>query len=97
VEQRTAALLVLFTVAMWVLVMLCRPLHAARLGLVAAMTAAFVAIISRPSLRQFFELEIPPAPALLTLAAVAAIAIIVLEIAVQAPSRGCRPCGRCPG
>ena len=70
-EQRTTALISLFGVAIWVLVVLARPLDAARIALVASMVAAFVACLVLAAARRFFELQVPAAPALALALAVA--------------------------
>jgi magnesium-transporting ATPase (P-type) len=80
VQERTTALLVLFTVAMWILVMLCRPLTPIRAGLVAALTVAFVPVLALAPLRRFFELQVPPIRVLLAAAAIAAAGIVALEV-----------------
>ena len=74
VEERTTALLVLFTVAMWVLVTLSRPLTPARTALILAMVAAFVTVFASARLRAFFEVRLPPAPVLIVAAVIAAVA-----------------------
>ena len=58
-QQRTVAVIMLFIVAMWVLAILARPLNAWRLGLVAAMGGAFVAVLVIPPLRDYFDLPDP--------------------------------------
>ena len=80
VEERTTALLVLFTVAMWVLVTLSRPLTPARTALILAMVAAFVTVFASPRLRAFFEVRLPPAPVLIVAAVIAAVAVVSIEI-----------------
>src|SRR5690606_12626379 len=82
-EERTSAVLVLFLVALWVLVILTRPLNEWKVGLLVAVGLAFVATMSVPWSRDFFALESPPT--LMTMAAigVAAVAIAVLEAGWQ--------------
>jgi len=61
-EARTTAVVVLFVVAFWVLVMLARPYNAWRAGLVAGMAVLFVGAFTVPFARDFFDLVLP-APA----------------------------------
>ncbi len=79
-DSRTAATIVLFCVAIWVLIIVAAPLNTWRLGLVAAMTVAFGLAFVIPFTRHFFELEILPLDVWFELIAVAAGAIVVLEI-----------------
>jgi cation-transporting ATPase E len=87
VQQRTTALVVLFTVAMWVLVTLSRPFTWRRSGLVTAMVAGFVGVLALPESRSFFELRLPPWRPSVAAAAVAAIAIVLLEAGRRAVAR----------
>ena len=80
VEERTTALLVLFTVAMWVLVTLSRPLTAARTALIVAMVGAFVTVFASARLRAFFEVRLPPIPVLIVAASIATVAIVLIEV-----------------
>jgi cation-transporting ATPase E len=58
-EARTTAVVVLFVVAFWVLVMLARPYNAWRAGLVAGMAVLFVGAFAVPFARDFFDLVLP--------------------------------------
>jgi cation-transporting ATPase E len=79
VAERTTAVIVLFLVAGWVLMILARPLTRGRVALLAGMGVAFVAAMSVPGLRGFFELRLPPVLVVFAAIGIAAIAIGVLE------------------
>lgn len=76
---RTAAMLAVFAVAMWVLLLVAgRPLIRA-VALVAVMTGLLVPLLVVSSFRRVFALVVPPAPVWLWSAVVAAIAIAALS------------------
>ena len=77
---QTAATIVLFIVAMWILSILARPLVAWRLGLLVAMVVAFIGILAIPGLRSYFAIELPDRIADLAVVGIAAIACAVLEL-----------------
>jgi cation-transporting ATPase E len=83
-EARTIATITLFLVALWVLVILARPTSPWQAGLVAAMAAAFVVVLSVPGLREFFDLEIPSRLLLLSTIGIAAMGGVALELGWQA-------------
>ncbi len=83
VAERTTAVIVLFLVAGWVLMILARPLTPGRVALLAAMGVAFVAAMSTPVLREFFALRLPPVIVVLASMGIGAIAIGVLEAGWQ--------------
>jgi len=82
-EERTAAVLVLFLVALWVLLILARPLNEWKSGLLAAMAVAFVGALAIPGVRDFFELDLPPRVVTLASVGVAALAVGLLELGWQ--------------
>jgi cation-transporting P-type ATPase E len=78
-EARTTATVVLFSVGLWVLAILARPATAARRLLVGCMGGAFLAVLTIPALRRFFELD-PPSPGVtLWAVVVAVVAALALE------------------
>ncbi len=79
-QSRTIAVIVLFLVGLWVLVILARPLNAWRLALVAAMGLAFVGALTIPFVRDYFDLVLPPASAVVGAVAIGAAAAGVLEV-----------------
>jgi cation-transporting ATPase E len=60
VQSRTVALLALFTISLWVLTLISRPLNAARVALIAAMAAGLGLLLAVPFARGFFALRLPP-------------------------------------
>ncbi len=82
-EQKTTATLVLLIVALWILIMLARPFTRWRATLIVVIVAAVVLIVAIPLSRDFFKLEIPDARVLGDAAAVAGVAIAVLELGWQ--------------
>ncbi|MEZ5178508.1 MAG: HAD-IC family P-type ATPase [Acidimicrobiales bacterium] len=58
-ERRTAATIAALVVALWILVVLARPLRAWKLALVASMAGIAAAAIAIPPVRDAFELSIP--------------------------------------
>lgn len=99
--ETTAATLTLFLIAMWVLVIVARPLTPLRVLLIAAMAAGFVLAITVPAAQDFFELKLVGRQLPLTAAAVAAGACALLEAAWRLsltyvpdlPGRPSRPAG----
>ncbi|MHA1560141.1 MAG: HAD-IC family P-type ATPase [Alphaproteobacteria bacterium] len=57
-EHRTTATITLFVVAGWVLAVVSRPLNAAKIGLVAAMFAGFIAALVIQPINDFFALPL---------------------------------------
>jgi cation-transporting ATPase E len=82
-EERTTAVLVLFLVAGWVLMILARPLAPGRVVLLVAMGAAFVTAMSVPGLQEFFALQLPSAIVVFAAIGIGAIAVGLLEIGWQ--------------
>jgi cation-transporting ATPase E len=80
VEARTAALLVLFGVSMWVLVLLARPLNEWKSALLGSMVLGFVMALATDSGREFFELRVPPLLETMAVVGVAALAIGLMEL-----------------
>lgn len=65
-DLRSAAVLTLSIVGLWILSAVARPLNAGRLGVLAAMAAALVVLLGVPLAQDFFILGWPPQPLLLT-------------------------------
>jgi cation-transporting P-type ATPase E len=78
--ERTAAMLAVFAVAMWVLGLISRPLTASRIWLLAAMIAGLVVVFAIPLGRSMFALELPPGRVLAAEAAVVLASIIALTV-----------------
>ena len=79
-QARTTATIVLFSVGLWVLVILARPFTRGRMLLVGAMVAAFVGALTIPFIRTFYAFSIPPADVLVEGMLVAAVAVVALEL-----------------
>ncbi len=79
-EARTVALLSLFGVALWVLVLVARPLNAARLALVCAMGVLFVLLFAVSPARRVFTLITPAVGWIAFIVTIVVIADVVLTI-----------------
>ncbi|HEX2849206.1 MAG TPA: cation-translocating P-type ATPase [Acidimicrobiales bacterium] len=86
-EARTTATLTLFAVALWVLVLLARPLTDLRELLIWAMAIAFLVALAVPGLRAFFGLDLPRLEVLLAAVGVLAVADAALEVGWRAANR----------
>jgi cation-transporting ATPase E len=82
-QTRTAALLCVFIVALWVLVLVSRPLNLARFLLVVAMAGSFVVLFAVSWSRHIFALALPDGAVLAAVFAIALVAIVALTIAVS--------------
>jgi cation-transporting P-type ATPase E len=80
VQARTIAVVTLFLVAMWVLVILSRPLNAWRIGLIVAMVALFIGALEIPWFADYFDLDLPSAVVVEAAIGIAAIGAAVLEL-----------------
>jgi cation-transporting ATPase E len=82
-EVRTSSALVLIAVGLWVLVIQARPFNWWKSLLVASMVGSIAVILAWPWARDFYAVELPPADMLLEASAVAAVAIVLLEVAFR--------------
>ncbi|GAA4094095.1 HAD-IC family P-type ATPase [Nonomuraea soli] len=82
-ESSTAAVITLFLVSWWVLVLIARPLTMWRIGLIAAMAALFVAALAIPFVREFFALEPGDVGNDLIAVTIAAVAAVIVTVAVK--------------
>ena len=78
-QARTVAVIALFLVALWVLVILARPLNAWRIALIAAMGVAFLGALVIPWVRDYFDLVTPSAAIVVETVAIAAVGAAILE------------------
>lgn len=85
-QTRTAALLCVFIVALWVLVLVSRPFNLFRFLLVVAMAGSFVALFALSWSRSIFALASPEGVVLAAVFAIALVAIVALTIAVSVAS-----------
>lgn len=79
-QARTAALLAVFTMALWVLVLIARPFNTARLLLVASMAAAFVGLFSVSLSRRVFSLDLPSTAVIAVTGGIVLMAIAALTV-----------------
>jgi cation-transporting ATPase E len=79
-EARTTAAIVLFSVGLWVLVILIRPFNRARLVLVVGMAVAFAGALTIPGIDTFFEFQLPSWWAITVAVVIALIADVALEV-----------------
>ncbi|HEX5096539.1 MAG TPA: HAD-IC family P-type ATPase [Acidimicrobiia bacterium] len=80
VEQRTTATLTLLVIGLWVLGILARPITPFRGGLLAAMIACVVGVITIPVFRDFYEFDMPEGAALVVCAVVSVVACALIEL-----------------
>ena len=79
-EARTTAAIVLFSVGLWVLVILIRPFNPARYLLVISMAVAFAGALTIPGVHTFFEFELPTWWAIAVAVVIAVGADVGLEV-----------------
>jgi cation-transporting ATPase E len=79
-EARTTAVIVLFAVGLWVLVILIRPFNPGRLALVVGMVVVFAATLTIPGLDTFFDFQLPSWWAITVAAVLSVFADVALEI-----------------
>lgn len=79
-ETRTIAVITLFTITLWVLTILCRPFNSAKVVLVTAMLALFIAALTIPFSRDYFDLVLPSANDIAAAVGFGAVAAAILEI-----------------
>jgi cation-transporting ATPase E len=80
-EAQSTAVIVLTLVAMWVLVLVARPLNWRRILLIGSMLAAFAGVLAIPWLRTFFALPLPGWDGMVEALGVGAVALVALEVA----------------
>jgi cation-transporting ATPase E len=73
-------MLAVFTVGIWVLAVIARPLNAAKIVLIAAMASGLVLLLAVPDSRRIFALRLPPGNVLAVQAAVVIAAIVTLTV-----------------
>jgi cation-transporting P-type ATPase E len=89
-EARSAATITLLGIGLVVLVVASRPLRLWKIGLAAAMAAGYVAVLSVPFARDFFELSVPQGDVwMASLLAIAVGGALVIAIPLMVP--GLRP------
>jgi cation-transporting ATPase E len=79
IEARTSATVVVAAIALWVLVILARPINWWRGLLALAMVLSVATIVAVPPFRSFFALSLPPSHVLVELAIIAVAGIVLVE------------------
>lgn len=79
-ETRTVAVITLFTIAIWVLAILCRPFVAWKVALVVSMVVLFVGALVLPFPRDYFDLVVPPTVDIAAAIGFGAVAAAILEV-----------------
>ena len=79
-QERTAAMLALFAVSLWVLTLIARPLNRARISLIAGLAAGLVVLFAFPFTRRVFSLQPPPAAITLATIGTAMLAVAALSL-----------------
>ncbi|MFD0902948.1 HAD-IC family P-type ATPase [Actinomadura sediminis] len=96
-DLSTTASIALFALSLWVLALVARPWNWWRLGLVAAMAAAFAIVLGVPPLRRFFALETGQGHNdAVALAIAAAAAVLLTVVSRYIPAFGARTPGSSP-
>ena len=80
-QSRTAAVIVIGIIGLWVLGVLARPFNLWKALLVTAMAAGFLLALFLPFIRSFLALELPSWTVLALTLGIAAVAIVLIEIA----------------
>ena len=79
-ETRTVAVITLFTIAIWVLAILCRPFVAWKVALVAGMVVLFIGALVVPFPRDYFDLVLPQGNDVAAAVGFGAVAALILEV-----------------
>jgi len=82
-QARTVAVVTLFTVAIWVLAILCRPMLWWKYLLVISMTVAFIGVFAIPQLQDYFDLPLPETRDLAMAVGIGAIGAALIELRWQ--------------
>jgi cation-transporting ATPase E len=78
-QARTVAVITLFTIAMWVLVILCRPMLWWKYLLVIGMAVSFIGVLVIPGLREYFDLPLPDPRDITSAVGIGVIASAIIE------------------
>ncbi len=77
-QSRTAAMLALFAISLWVLMLIARPLNAARAALIAGLATGLGLLFVFPFTRRTFSLQ--PPPAMITLATLGTVIVTIAAL-----------------
>ncbi len=79
-QARTVAVITLFTIAIWVLAILCRPMSWWKYLLVIAMVLGFIGTLAIPGMRNYFDLPLPDPRDIATAVGIGMFAAAIIEI-----------------
>lgn len=79
-QSRTVAVITLFTIAIWVLAILCRPMSWWKYLLIIAMVIAFIGALAIPGMRNYFDLPLPDPRDIASAIGIGVIGAAIIEI-----------------
>ena len=79
-QARTVAVITLFTIAIWVLAILCRPMSWWKYLLVIAMVLGFIGTLAIPGMRNYFDLPLPDPRDIATAIGIGVFAAAIIEV-----------------
>jgi len=79
-QSRTVAVITLFTIAIWVLAILCRPMSWWKYLLIIAMVIAFIGALAIPEMRNYFDLPLPDPRDIASAIGIGVIAAAIIEV-----------------
>ena len=79
-QARTVAVITLFTIAMWVLAILCRPMSWWKYVLIIAMVTGFIGTLSIPGMRNYFDLPLPDPRDIANAIGIGIVAAAIIEV-----------------
>jgi len=79
-QSRTVAVITLFTIAIWVLAILCRPMSWWKYLLIIAMVTAFIGALAIPEMRNYFDLPLPDTRDIASAIGIGVIAAAIIEV-----------------
>ncbi|MEX1216964.1 MAG: HAD-IC family P-type ATPase [Acidimicrobiales bacterium] len=90
-QARTVAVITLFTIAFWVLAILCRPMLWWKYMMLFAIAVGFVGALAIPWLREYFELPLPEARDIVGAIGIGGITSAIIEISWRVRNRTVTP------
>ncbi|CAB4988466.1 unannotated protein [freshwater metagenome] len=79
-QARTVAVITLFTIAIWVLAILCRPMSWWKYVLIIAMVTGFIGTLSIPGMRNYFDLPLPDPRDIANAIGIGIVAAAIIEV-----------------
>jgi cation-transporting ATPase E len=96
-QNRTAAVITMFGITLWVTAVVARPYRPGKVALVAAMAGVFALVLLVPVGQRFFALDPSPPEAVLTALAVAAVGVLLVELGWRLNGASSGPAARPDG